>query len=413
MDNAIKYRIVVWVVVIFLLIFLPSAVIRDSQAQTEGLVSGLGVDASPEGLEVSVQLLIPQPSTGYAPRTIISSAESSSILDCIRSIELKIGQRLGLAHCYVVIVGDEICDRNLAEVLDFLVRSNIMGNNTALFHTEGTAKELLEVTSQLSAGDVNNLQNLTKYDKENYAAASLSLIDFYKQYLSPASCSAINTVGINQAAMEKGQFGGGGGGSEEESSSGASDSAGLGYSASENVLDDRGKVAIFKKGVRVEILEKEDVEKISRLDPTSQRTFIDLENFTDQKLNNAKISMVQTGKNLSFNPKLVNGIPVLEVNTTLITRIESIENDDGFIYTSHSNYYTPAFVETVRNKVKQDIADAIAKMKEGNYDIIDVYSLFNISNSVGWKQFLATLENTEDYLQWLEVYVNVSVINRE
>lgn len=414
MDHTLKYRITAWVVILFMLILLPSAINKDSQVQTEGLVSGLGIDASPMGIEVSAQLIIPQPSTGYAPKTIVASAENSCMLECIRSIELDIGQRLGLAHCYVVIVGDELCDRNLTAILDFLVRSNVMANNTAMFHTEGKAKDLLAVSSQLSAGDINNLQNLTKYDRENYAAASLSLFDFYKEYMLPSSCSVMNTVVVNEKAP-KGDLSssGGGGGNSEGDSPGVSGDPDLGVLSTENVFDDKGKIAVFKKGVRVEILGKDDAEKMSRLDGASQRTFIKLYNFSDQNFKNVDVCLAQTSKRLSFNPKLANGIPILEVNIELVTRIESVKSPEGIIYTSHLDYYTPAFVDAAQAKVKQDVSDTIAKMKAGNYDLIDIYSMFNIKDSQAWKKFLAGLENPDNYLQDVEVFANVTFINRE
>ena len=167
MDKALKYRIVAWMVAIFLLILLPNAVSVPSELQTTAIVSGIGIDKEGEEISLSAQILIPQPSTSYSPKSTVISGTGKDLMDAISAVELKTGQSLGLAHCYIIIIGDELCNDNLIETLDFLMRSNIMGNNTALIHTSQKAEDILKVSSQFSESDINNLQNIAKFNKEN------------------------------------------------------------------------------------------------------------------------------------------------------------------------------------------------------------------------------------------------------
>ena len=206
MDKVLKYRIVCWCVAIFLIIFLPQAVSAPSQVQTTAIVSGLGIDKSQKGVEVSAQIIIPEPSTSYSPKNIIVSAEGSNMLEAISNIELKVGQQVGLAHCYIIVLGDELCQENMIAELDYLMRSNIMGNNSALVHTSKKAKDLLKLSSQFSESDVNNLQNIAKYNKKNYNSSNTSLIELYNEYLSPSKCSLLGTIDTEEQSK--------GGGSE-------------------------------------------------------------------------------------------------------------------------------------------------------------------------------------------------------
>lgn len=412
MDKALKYRIVVWCIVVFLLIFLPQAVTNPSQLQTTAIVSGLGIDKSKKGLELSVQIIVPQPSTSYSPKNIVASGEGNNIMEAITAIELKVGQVLGLAHCYVIILGDEFCSNKIPSELDYLMRSNIMGNNSVLVHTSGKAKDLLEISSKLSEGDVSNLQNIAKYNKENYTSSNTSLIELFNQYLSPSKCSLIGTIDTEKKSSTSG---GQSGSSQSDVQSMPSSS---GQSSSSNgetpsIFKNEGSAIVVKDGKKLLSLTNEEIIKINWLDPGAQKGVVKIENFTNEILTETEISLEEISKKLNFKPKIVNNSPVLEVDIHLESRVETIKNKDGEIYTSHKNYYTPSLIEAINNKIKQDVADALELLKEYNFDIWNIYNIFNNANHTKWKEYLNTLENKDNYIQKLEIITNVFTENKE
>lgn len=410
MDKALKYRIVAWVVAIFFLILLPSAVSVPSQLQTTAIVSGIGIDKEGEEISLSAQILIPQPSTSYSPKSTVISGTGKDLMDAISAVELKTGQNLGLAHCYIIVLGDEICNDNLIETLDFLMRSNIMGNNTALIHTSKKAEDILKVSSQFSESDINNLQNIAKFNKENYNSASTSLIELFSEYALPASASVIGTIDSDESSNGQSS-----GSSEESSGSGgesSSQSGGSSSGSSTSAFKNEGKAIVIKNGKKILNLEQEDVMKFNWLDSETQKGNILIENYSDKDLQNATIGIRQMAKRICFNSKITNNTPILEANITLETRIESIENG-GKIQSSHKNYYNDTLVSAIKTKVNQDIQDALSLAKEYNFDIMDIYAIFNSNKTADWKKYLSSLDNEDNYIQNLEIVVNVVVKNKE
>jgi len=409
MDKALKYKIVVWFMIGFLLIFLPGAITTPSQIQTKSIVLGIGIDKSEsEGLEVSAQIIIPQQSTNYSPKNLIASAEGNSLIDAIFSIEAEIGQRLGLAHCYVIILSDEICSENVPEMLDFFIRSNIMGNNSSLIHTNGKAKKLLETSAQLSASDVNNLQNITKYNRENNSAADTSFIDLFNEYLSPAPFSFIASIDVEEEESSSSE-GSSGGSSSSTSSSSSSQTT----PPSSTVLKNDGSAVVFKKGKKLLTLNKDQVIKFNWLNTNTQRGILTVEHFTNNFLSDVNITLKQISKSIDFNAKIVNNTPILKLNISLETTLDVIESPEGTLYTIHHNYFDATFRDAVQNKVRQDIADALTISKTNNFDIMNIYNIFNTSNHDEWKRFLSTLENPENYMERVEIEVNTSIVDRK
>ena len=409
MDKALKYRIVAWMVAIFLLILLPNAVSVPSELQTTAIVSGIGIDKEGEEISLSAQILIPQPSTSYSPKSTVISGTGKDLMDAISAVELKTGQSLGLAHCYIIIIGDELCNDNLIETLDFLMRSNIMGNNTALIHTSQKAEDILKVSSQFSESDINNLQNIAKFNKENYNSTSTSLIELFSEYALPASASVIATIDSDKSAEQQS-----GSNSGESSNSGGESSSqnGGSSSSSTSAFKNEGKAIVVKKGKKILDLEQDDIMKFNWLDSGTQKGNILIENYSDKNLQNATIGIKQTAKSVYFNPKITNGTPILEANITLDTRIESIENG-GKIQTSHKNYYNETLVSAIKTKINQDVQDALNLAKEYNFDIMDIYAIFNSNLTADWKKYLNGLDDKDNYMQNLEIVVNVNVKNKE
>lgn len=419
MEKAIKFRIVAWCIVLFLLIFLPNALNTPSQIQVTALVSGIGLDWSEKGIEVSAQIIIPQQSSSYAPQNIVVCGEGECIAEAIQAVESKVGQRLGLAHCYIIILGDRLCSEDIPNKLDFLMRSNLMGNNSAIVHTTGEAKELLQASSQLSEGDVNNLQKISKFNHENSHTTNISLIELFNQYMSPSPFSLMSSIDVEKQPSEES---GGSDDSQSTSPSGDEEQGGestqssLGQKAdtsSSNVIKNEGSAIVFKKGRKLTALTKEQVAKINWICPKSKRGIIIVNNFSNNELTDVSLTLSQSRKIVTFSPKIVNNVPILNAHIILETYIDSIRSEQGVLHTSHENYYNTSLVDDVAKIIKRDIAEAMESAKQDNYDVFDIYNIFNAHLSSQWKSFLSTLDDPEDYMQKLEVSIELTLLNRE
>ena len=400
MEKAIKYKIVAWIVALFLLVLMPQGIYKQSQIQTTSIVSGIGIDKKDDKIEVSVQILVPQPSSSYAPKQLVSSAMGENIAKAISAIELKVGQELGLAHCYIIILGDEYVKEDITSGLDYLLRSNIMGNNSAILHTDKTAKEVLETSSKLSEQDINNLQNIAKFNQEHYDSSNTNLINFMNDYLSPCPYSIMGTITLEEQQNK-----------EQNASSSSENSKPTQENSQESqkILSNNGEAIVLKNGIKIANLKREELGFFSWLDTKSQEGYINIENYSDENLENATITLKINHETAKFDPKLNLQTPILDIKISFECFIENITDENGKIISVRENILTENFKQKVTEKITNEINAALEISKQHKFDIIGAYTIFNNKFNAKWKNYLKTLENSDDYIKNLLANVSVSM----
>ncbi|MBQ7602819.1 MAG: hypothetical protein IJU58_01555, partial [Clostridia bacterium] len=110
-----KFRLahVLWAVafgLVFLL--LPSSITTPSQYGNTVFAVGLGVDKSDDDtqLSLSAQIVAAKPNATSSDSYQIVSADGVDIVEAIENMRKQIGKLLGLSHCYVVVVSDDVCN---------------------------------------------------------------------------------------------------------------------------------------------------------------------------------------------------------------------------------------------------------------------------------------------------------------
>ena len=403
MNKALKYKIVVWCVVLFLVILMPQGIYKQSQIKQISIVSGLGIDKHVDEIEVSVSILVPEPSANYAPKQMVTSSTGKNLAEAINSIEIKIGKELGLAHCYIIILGDDFLSDDITKHLDYLMRSNIMGNNSAVLHTDKKAKEILETNSKMSAKNINNLQDIAKFNQMHYNSSNTSLIGLFNDYLSSTHCSVIGSITLEDDNSGQGEKTASGGDENSKENKSSQEN-----SQSEKTITNKGDAIVIKNGKKLLTLNKEEIGYFSWLDKKSQMGYLTIENFFDETLKDAKITLKLKHEKASFNPRIQQNCPVLEINIFFECFVENIQ-DKNSIASVHKYMLTEEFQNKVKEKICSEINKSIKILKEHNFDIIDAYNIFNNKLGKKWKNYLKTLENEDDYIQNLEAVVSVSM----
>lgn len=401
MEKATKYKIVAWLVALFLLVLMPQGIYKQSQIQTTSIISGIGIDKKDDEIEVSVQILVPEPSSSYAPKQLVSSATGKNIAEAISAIELKVGQELGLAHCYIIILGDEYVKQDVTSGLDYLLRSNIMGNNSAILHTDKTAKEVLETSSKLSEQDINNLQNIAKFNQEHYDSSNTNLINFMNDYLSPCPYSVMGTITLEEQ-QNKGK-------EQNSSSSSENTQSSQNSQESQKILSNKGEAIVFKNGTKIASLKKEELGFFSWLDTKSQEGYLSIEKYSDERLENATITLKINHETAKFDPKLNSQTPILDIKITFECFIDNITDGNGKIISVRENILTENFKQKITEKITAEINSALEISKNYGFDIIGAYTIFNNKFNAKWKNYLNTLENSDDYIKNLLANVSVSM----
>lgn len=469
MDKTVKYRIFVWLIVILFIIIAPSTVGTPSQIQQKSIVVGIGLDKHEEGLELSTQVLIPEPGGNYSQKQMILQASGKNFSNAVSNLEQQIGKKLGFAHCHIIILSDEILQENLANTLDYLMRSNILGNNTTMVHTNGKAQELLQASSQINNGDINNLETISYFNYIYYISPAISLTTFYNDYLSPSKTSLMSTINVKKqdsgsqgsesgnsqgsssgSSSSSESSGGSSSGSSSSESSGSSGSSGQqssqsqsnstpsqsssqsgtssGSSSSESgsssgassnssdtqgsLIDNKGEAIVLKNGIKILSLTKDESRAFDWLEPHSVYGEIQLEEVTNDKLKNASVTFKIKDKQIDIISKM-NPKPALYVKIKLDLIIDSIQQENGEILTTSTNYIDDDIQERIKKFVQDDINKALSLCKEHNFDGYKVYKIFNRNNHSEWQDYLKNLDDKENFMQDVEIFVDVVAKNTE
>ena len=400
MDKALKYKIIIFVVALFFVFLIPNGIEKQSQIQKIAIVSGIGIDKSEKGLTLSAQVLVPEPSTNYSPNQTVYNAEEENLAKAISALELKIGQELGLSHCFIIVIGDDMFDEDIINTLDYLMRSNIMDNNTSIIHTDKKAQEILEISSKLSKSDLNNLQNIAKFSHDHYDSVSTNLINIFNDYLSNCPYTIMGSITIEDK--------------KDNSSSSSNQDQQQPQKLEQNEenkksLSNNGDAIVLKKGKKIATLKKEEIDNFSWLDKKSQKGHLIIKNYCDNNINSSDISLKITHEKASFSPELKNDTPIIKANISFEYIIESIENKNGNKQSVQENFFNNEFKTAVENTIKTKIEKALSLLKEKNFDIINAYNIFNNKFNKKWKNYINNLENPDDYIKNLQIVVNVNL----
>lgn len=380
---------------------MPNAFKLSSQIQTTCIVVGFGIDKHTEGFEVSAQVVIPQAGGEYSQTQEIISNTGKSLSEAVSNLELKTGKKLGLAHCHVLVISKELCTENIMPHIDYLLRSDLMDNNSVLLYTNKTAKDLLKASSQINTSDLNNLQNITSFNTKQESSARLSLLDFVNDYLSPTHLSIFSSIDPPEQNQQQSQQGGNSGNQAPNSTSSTSTEAAT--------LKNDGESAVFYNGKIVKQLKQHEVHCINWLNIKSQNGVIEIDDINDKALllKNAAIYYSIYKKTLNFYPQIIDNCPVLNVELNFDLSVDQVINENDTIAASGLNIVTNEMNNKITNLIETEINTALTLSRENKIDLFKAYSIFYKTLKSQWKNYIQSLENTEDYINKLQINIKV------
>ena len=270
--------------IVFLL--LPQSITAPAQYGNTVFVVGLGIDKSEqmEGLSLCAQIVAAKPNAASSESYQIVTSDGKDMIEAMDNMRKELGKLLGISHCYVVVVSDEVCDEyNLVTLFDPLVRTEHLGTNVILAHTNNKAKDLLLACDEIGGDAQNVLENLTKYNDEYVINKDASIYDFYKNYFSPHATGLMVTLDCKDQDQQQADGNTSSGGSGANSSQ-----SGQSQTQSDNTLPkkkivNRGEGVAFYKGKKVASIDKELLKGLGWLDTSSKYSNIKLEHINTSK----------------------------------------------------------------------------------------------------------------------------------
>ena len=135
------------------------------EIETKLLLTVLGLDKTENGYRVTATAVMPAESqNGATTRTDVES-EEVSVSAALEKLSLKMGKRLELGLCGVVVVGDTFGDESPLPHLKYLLSSGKIIPGAYLIFADGMpAKKAIEMTNALSEASSNGLSTLVEHN---------------------------------------------------------------------------------------------------------------------------------------------------------------------------------------------------------------------------------------------------------
>lgn len=425
--------------IVFFLLFAivsPFAVFMPHQTEELAVITALGIDKNEEGdLEVSVLTVAPGGGATPENQTFqLYSVIGQDISQCILRLSLSIGKQVGLAHCDSIVVGDEILEEGLTPYLDYFMRSSNLLANAFLISAPGGAKELLEVTTSIK-NDYNLSLRSIIFHLEDYIFTTQATLDFYYEklfsensaFLMPivevknSSDPAFSEDEGSQASSGESSSGSesssnGEQGSSSDQSGGGSGGSGSGSSSEssgqqEKNIKSEGKSILLIDGKKVRELTSIESYAMSIISKTTSKGIIMAYNVTNDKLQDAKVTMRITETKAKYKALFVNGKPQFHIDLKFVCTLDSIVMDQYKLddYEATTSYLDDILSDALKEYLYNISSTLLTNGKELKADFLESYRYFNAYKHKEWEKYKQSLGEDEHYLDNILYTMNIQI----
>lgn len=411
MDREVIRKAFIWIVAIALIVLLPTSLGTQHQSTARALVLGFAVDKEAEEYEVAMQVLIPQYKQSFSEKIEVVSAKGVTIDLALDGARLKIGKKLGVAHANMIVLSEKVLGEDVMRVLDYFYRDRYLGNYSIVLCTGGSAKELLETSSQTDNASLNSLVNIVKYNDENLLGSPSNLHTIATGYYSPAHTCLIPHIELDKEGADSG-------GGEESGSTGSSGGEGGGSQGGESGSDAQGSggtkikndgsVVVLKDGKSLVKLSGEEFRGFSWLFGNTKGVILRLGGISDDIYTDADVMVEVDSARAKLRYDFSDlGKPIINADVSVHYKISSVVQSeyDARKYADYVQQDTASLENAIKALIQSEVQSALVVAKELNFDLWNVYDRFHQFHTREFARYLASVEG--DYMSGLEIFVDV------
>lgn len=449
------------IIIIFSLItiaIIPFSLYKPAETEKVAVITSIGIDKNNEEIELSANVIVPNSGasggSGGSDGTVKTvSAKGNDITSAFSNLTLILGKMPGLSHCDSIILNKNLFEENVTKYLDFFVRTNNLTSNATVIVAENKASEIIETSAaQKDLRAVSLSEVLTLSDE--YSIASNSNVDsFYTNYFSAAGVSILPVLTAGGSNTPSGQTkensqndstqssktenlqnseesnlqsfstkksgtdGGSEGGLNSSSSSGSKSRSGgsepstqssqtqseSGSGAPQKIVKNEGKAVVVKNGKIVYDLPGVEVQGLNLISSTTKKGHIKIEDVTNDLFENATLNFEIFNKDVKTMGYFINGLPIFNFKFNLVLKLEEVAMNNFNIEAMKitHNFVTGEIKEKINESVQKSISELINSSKKNKTDTFKVYDYFYKYHNTEWLNFIKSLKDKDDYLNYV------------
>ena len=433
------------IVILLVIIFaFPVSMSTQARLNMRVIITGLAIDKSEDGYEVTAQIVKPSPSTessGTGASINFITDKGETIVSALSKLSYKTGKVAGFSHTNFILIGKNMLDENLNKVMDYFLRDNIIKDSVLILLAEDSAKDEIKKTKDIELSVGLGLQKVFVYKEKEGDGTMTTLLEFANGSYGDSKTAVLSVLSLKDeksessgsdsagqsdksqntgtgneqasAGSETGDSGSGnsqgsesGTGENSQSSSSESSSGGSSGSQSSQYFEAITPLACFVSGKYVGALESEDEIKgymYSKKESSSED--ISLENLNFDGLKNAKVGIDVKDKNTKKRLRFEAETPCLDIDIKLTNAsIKEIQSDELVLIPSDEEF------EFIKSKLQEKISKSVAlSFKKASMLGADIFGAYDVANKFHYRKTKNLFESMEDFLQKLKLNVNVDV----
>lgn len=444
MKQFFKKHIGIAVLIIIVLAF-PVSLSTQARLNMRIIVTGLAIDKTDSGYEVTAQIVKTKPSSGSSGEGAsieFVSEQGETISSAISKISYKSGKVAGFSHTNFILLGKEMLEEDLNKSLNYFLRDTTIKDSVLLVFAKESAKDEIQKTKDLGLSVGLGLQKVFVYKEKESDATMTTLLNFVNNSLNKSETAVISVFEMGDgtetqetSSKETSQENGeqtdksinqeknaenSSGQSSKESSENSSSEGGQGsgesgqgeqeQTSSSQYFKSMTPINCFVKGKFVGNLETEDEimgYMLSRDKCHSED--LNLENVNSGNLKDAKIGIEIKYKTNTKKIRFEGEKPCLDLTVNIVnSSVREIQNDEFLAELSADEF------EFIKLQIQKTIAEKIAKAFEKSKTFkADIFGAFELANKFHYKKIKNNFETMEDFIDALNLNVIVNVSRLE
>ncbi len=403
---------------IFIMVFYGfSALGKSTEINRFAVVTAIGIDSSPSNsgqFEISFLTFIPIAEQTFTETYKVITASGESFVEAIDYAGQYLGREVGLSHLRTVVLNEELFQDDVTKILDYLTREKEVPSSTKLIATNTSAKEFLSAMQKLDMESSIKVSEMVNFNQRYITATDASLENFFKGYFSPTKTSIIpifsleenDDEGISVSNTESQ-----GGGSETQGGENGGQT-GEGENVSYSIVNG-GESLIFKNGFLKKQISSRDMKNINYFRGNFSTGALTIKDIGGEYFESADLTFNIYDKKMKKKVVFENGIPVFYTDLKFSIVLNGVEEDDGMFDENVDLYViTSEAADEIEKKVKKNMSDGLAVMREEKADIADFYTKMYNTDRKSFVRFLESLDDKDDYLNHVLFKTRVRVYAR-
>lgn len=339
------------------------------------IITAVGIDLSEEGFELTVQIAVPQVSSSQSEnKKAIVSGKGDTVSYALHEIGTRTGWYPKLSFCNLVVMGEQMMQKgDVVAVIEYFARTVKIQDSAVITACEGTAKELLQVSTPLdnlsafalqkilikNPGQANDVfaVNLKLFSIGLYSQSGASLIPYIRK-ISTTGNPGDKTQQGNSSGTQQSAGG-------DTSTGGSSDGSGTG--GQEYVFDATSSI-LFNRGKPVARFDQDMTFAMNFLIRRSGDTIYAVH---DADVNGVKedFLLTVTENDCSLDLAIENGKPVMTVKMHIYANIEDTTEHPDATQVTYSYDLPQGVIEKAEEQLTNTILQVFEIAKQTGTDI--------------------------------------------